>query len=165
MTICQDFASDLELHHDGELDPPGVSRLERHLGSCEACRTRLQALSWLGTELRARDSAAPGPDLWTSIAARLPGLDAIAPHEAPWWRRVLLRPGLLRPLGAALAFATIAAVLLLVHTPAPIDIVRSIDAKGRPVMVMPSEGDATIIWLIDDGGEEAPGSGDATTGF
>ena len=69
MTTCQDFATDLELHHDGELDPPGVQRLERHLGACEACRARSGALSWLGAELRARDSVAPGPDLWASIDA------------------------------------------------------------------------------------------------
>jgi anti-sigma factor RsiW len=161
---CQDFATDLELHHDGELDPPGVSRLERHLAACETCRARSDALAWLGTELRARDSAAPGPDLWASIAARLPELDAIAPHDAPWWRRLLVRPGLLRPLAATLAFATITGVLLLVRTPVPIDIVRSIDAKGRPVMVIPSSDEATIIWLIDDGGETL-GSGDATKGL
>jgi len=152
---CEDFATELELFHDGELDPPGVHRLERHLGHCARCRAELAALGELRRRLGQHDAEAASPDLWSAIEARLPALDAALRPRLPWWRRLELGPWVLRPLSAVAAFGAITAVVILARQPAPIDVVRSIDASGHPVMVLPSSDDATIIWVMDDPSEDS----------
>jgi anti-sigma factor RsiW len=161
---CADFVTDLELFHDGELDPPAVHRLERHLSQCASCRAELEALGELQRQLVQHDTATPHPDVWSAVEARLPALDAELRARLPWWRRLELGPWILRPLGAVTAFGAIAAVVVLARPPAPIDVVRSIDTSGRPVMVLPSADDATIIWLMDDPSEDS-GTGETPSGL
>jgi hypothetical protein len=161
---CEDFETDLELFHDGELDPAAVHRLELHLVHCARCRSALGGLAELRSELRRQDATHPNPDLWGAIEARLVLVDAERHPRRPWWRR--LEPGIwiLRPLGAVAAFGAVAIVAILAHPTAPIDVVRSIDASGHPVMVLPSTDDATIIWVMDDPSEDS-GTGEAPSGL
>jgi len=160
---CQDFANDLELFHDGELDPPAVERLELHLGRCGACRDELEGLRALQHELTRQDASHPTPDLWSAIEARLSAVDAELKAREPRWRRFELGTWLLRPLGAVAAFGAVALVAVLARPTAPIDVVRSIDASGHPVMVLPSTDDATIIWVLDD--PDDSGTGETPSGL
>lgn len=162
MRACEDFATDLELLHDGELDPPGVERLQGHLSHCASCRAELEGLGALRVQLGRLDAAAPHPELWSAIEARLPALDATLHARPPWWRRLELGSWILRPLGALAAFAVVATVVVSARPPAPIDVVRSIEASGPPVMVLPSTDDATIIWVMDD---EDSSTGEAPSGL
>jgi anti-sigma factor RsiW len=155
---------DLELFHDGELDPPAAQRLELHLSHCASCHAELEALRELRRELVRHDAAHAPPDLWSAIEARLPALDGERSSEVPWWRRIEFGAWILRPLGAVAAFGAIAVVALLARSPAPIDVVRSIDASGHPVMVLPSTDDATIIWVMDDPSEDS-GTGETPSGL
>jgi hypothetical protein len=160
---CQDFASDLELFHDGELDPPAVARLELHLGCCAACRDELDGLRALRHELARQDASHPTPDLWSAIEARLPAVDEELRARVPWWRRFEPGTWILRPLGAVAAFGAVALVAVLARPTAPIDVVRSIDASGHPVVVLPSTDDATIIWVLDDADDS--GTGETPSGL
>ncbi|HTF33631.1 MAG TPA: zf-HC2 domain-containing protein [Myxococcota bacterium] len=164
MRACEDFVTDLELFHDGELAPPAVHQLEHHLRQCASCRAELETLSELRRQLVQHDSATPHPDLWGAIEARLPALDSELHTPLPWWRRLELGPWILRPIGVVAAFGAIAAVVVLARPPAPIDVVRSIDTSGRPVMVLPSSDDATIIWVMDDPSEDS-GTGETPSGL
>jgi anti-sigma factor RsiW len=161
---CEDFVTDLELFHDRELDPSAVRQLELHLGHCASCRAELEGLRELRLELARHDADSPDPDLWSAIEARLPALDAELRPRLPWWRRLELGPWILRPLGVVVAFGAIAIVAVVARPRAPIDVVRSIDTSGLPVMVLPSTEDATIIWVMDDPSEDA-GSGETPSGL
>jgi anti-sigma factor RsiW len=161
---CEDFATDLELFHDGELDPPAAHRLELHLGRCAACRDELEGLRALRHELVRQDASHPTPDLWSAIEGRLPFVDdELRPREA-WWRRLELGTWILRPVGAVAAFGAVVLVAVLARPTAPVDVVRSIDAIGHPVMVLPSADDATIIWVMDDPSEDS-GTGETPSGL
>ena len=164
MRACEDFATDLELFHDGELDPPAAQELELHLDHCASCRAEIAGLRALRIELARHDATHPELDLWSAIEARLPALDAELHPRLPWWRRLELGPWILRPFGAVMAFGAIAVVAVLARPSAPIDVVRSIDTSGRPVMVLPSTDDATIIWVMDDPSEDS-GTGEAPSGL
>ncbi|HBZ68549.1 MAG TPA: hypothetical protein DEP35_01850 [Deltaproteobacteria bacterium] len=164
MRACEEFTTELELFHDGELGPPAVHRLERHLGECASCRAELEGLRELRLLLGQHDATVPQPDLWGAIEARLPAIDEELHARLPWWRRLEFGPWILRPLGAAVAFGAMAAVVVLARPPAPIDVVRSIDTSGRPVMVLPSSDDATIIWVMDDSSDDS-GSGETPSGL
>jgi hypothetical protein len=161
---CEDFVNDLELFHDGELDPPAVDRLEVHLVHCAACQAGLDALRELRNELSRQDATHPSPDLWQAIEARLPLLDAGRPPRQPWRRRLEWGTWILRPLGAVAAFGAVAIVAILARPTPPIDVVRSIDASGHPVMVLPSTDDSTIIWVMDDPAEDS-GTGETPSGL
>jgi len=161
---CEDFATDLELFHDGELDPPAVHRLELHLAGCAACRDELEGLRALRQELARQDASHPTPDLWSAIEARLSPVDAEPGSREPWWRRFELGTRILRPIGAVAAFGAVALVAVLARPTAPVDVVRSIDASGHPVMVLPSADDATIIWVMDDSSEDS-GTGETPSGL
>lgn len=164
MRACEDFVTDLELFHDGELDPPAVRQLELHLGHCARCRVELEGLRELRLELERHDADHPHPDLWSAIEARLPAVDAELRPRLPWWRHLEFGPWILRPLGAVVAFSAIAVVAVVARPRAPIDVVRSIDTSGRPVIVLPSTEDATIIWVMDDPSEDA-GTGETPSGL
>ena len=163
MRACQDFASDLELFHDGELDPPAAERLELHLGRCASCRDELEGLRALRHELTRQDASHPTPDLWGAIEARLSAVDAERKAREPRRRRFELGTWILRPLGAVAAFGAVALVAVLARPTAPIDVVRSIDVSGHPVMVLPSTDDATIIWVLDD--SDDTGTGETPSGL
>ena len=164
MRACEDFVTDLELFHDGELDPPAVRQLELHLGHCARCRAELEGLRELRLELERHDADHPHLDLWSAIEARLPAVDAELRPRLPWWRHLEFGPWILRPLGAVVAFSAIAVVAVVARPRAPIDVVRSIDTSGRAVMVLPSTDDATIIWVMDDPSDDA-GSGETPSGL
>jgi anti-sigma factor RsiW len=161
---CEDFVTDLELLHDGELDSPAVRQLELHLSHCARCRAELEGLGELRHALERHDADHPYPDLWRAIEARLPALDAELRPRLPWWRRLELGPWILRPLGAVVAFGAIAVVAVVARPRAPIDVVRSIDTSGLPVIVLPSTEDTTIIWVMDDASEDA-GTGETPSGL
>lgn len=71
-TKVDDFA---ELSFDGELGAAEQAALEAHLGRCPACRRRIQARSWLQSQVRAHlraSSEDPTPiGLRTRVATRI----------------------------------------------------------------------------------------------
>jgi len=154
VTACRHYEDRLGRFHDGELGSWARFWTGRHLGRCGGCREELSLLQHMGGLLREREEAAPGVDLWAGIAARLPGVDAdLVGRTAPSARRERRPRSRVWPvpLGVGgLAAATVAAVLLVGPGPPPLDdTVEEIDSMGRQVAVLPSDGQSTIIWVMD----------------
>jgi hypothetical protein len=139
----------LQAYHDGELS--GLARwwLERQLRRSPDLRAELAALGRVGEWVRDAHVEEVAPDLWDSIALRLPAADARRsdvgrPRRA--WLGWLAVPG---------AIASAALVAVLIHRelapvrPHTTGVVRWLDSGGRDVMVLDADPDTTIIWVID----------------
>jgi anti-sigma factor RsiW len=165
MSGCQSIGALLDGYHDGELGSLERWRVQRHLAGCAACRGELASLAQLGGLVRAAVGRAPEPDLWDAIAQRLPARrperERLGAHRRAPSRRRWLPP--LR-VGAAAAACAVAFLVTtsdsgrLASIGGASGVVRSIYAKERPVMVLEPENsdDATIIWLMDEAGEQSP---------
>jgi anti-sigma factor RsiW len=164
MNECQGIGALLDGYRDGELGLVERWRVRRHLAGCGACRDELASLAQLGGWLRAAVGAAPEPDLWDAIAQRLP-----TRRPAPQRSRARSVPSRRRGLPAhrvaAVAAAFVGALLVTTSDSGRVTslggasgVVRSIYANRRPVMVLEAESsnDSTIIWLMDELGEQAP---------
>lgn len=162
MNRCERIGVMLDAYHDQELGIVHRWRVGRHLARCEDCRRELDALSRVGPFVRealASDGRdAREPQLWAELALRLPAGPAARADTlgSPRWDFAL-------PAGAgALVAAALAGVLLwnvgVVPTVAPPEgVVRSLNAHGRPVMVLDGAADqSTIIWLMDDAAAKGP---------
>jgi anti-sigma factor RsiW len=164
MSECQGIGASLDGYHDGELGLLERWRVRRHLAGCGACRDELASLAHFGGWLREAVGDEPQPELWDAIAQRLPA-HRPAPERSrarsvPSRRRVL--PGLT----VTAAAAAIAAAFLVTTSDTgrlasfggASGVVRSIYANRRPVMVLEAEStdDPTIIWLMDELGEQTP---------
>ena len=164
MSECQGIGALLDGYHDGELGLFERWRVRRHLAGCSACRDELASLAHFGGLLRAAVGTVPEPAMWDAIAQRLP-VRRPAPERSrvrsvPSRRRVL--PGLTITAAAA---AVVAALLVTTSDSGrqaalggASGVVRSIYANRRPVMVLEAESgnDSTIIWLMDELGEQSP---------
>jgi anti-sigma factor RsiW len=165
MSGCQSIGALLDGYHDGELGSLERWRVQRHLAGCGACRDELASLAQIGGLVRTAVGRASEPDLWDAIAARLPSRrperERLGTSRAPSRRRRWVSP--LR-VGAAAAACVAAFVLTssdsgrLASIGGASGVVRSIYAQERPVMVLEPESsdDATIIWLMDEQGEQSP---------
>lgn len=164
MSGCESIGVLLDGYHDGELGSLERVRVERHLAGCSACRDELASLAQLGGLVRTAVGRAPEPDLWDAIAERLPSRrperERLGASRAPLRRRRWLTP---MRVGAAVAASAAALLVTISETPvAPVGaasgVVRSIYAQERPVMVFEPENsdDATVIWLMDEQGEQSP---------
>ena len=153
----------LHAYHDGELSPGAEARAAGQLERSPEDRAELARVAAVGDWVREADAAAAVdvPDLWDGIAARLPSIDAEraearAEAEAArgWWWRPLLA-------GAAAAAAIAAVVLTIFLRPATgsADVVQWLDAEGAPVMVLDAEDGTTVIWVLEEGGDETSGGG------
>jgi len=152
-----------ELHafRDGELSAFRRWRVARRLARDPRARRELAALGELGALLREQAESVGEPDLWEGIRARLPY--AVRPEplagplpdapRAPIWA------------GAALATAVVAVVVAtgMLSGDAPnVASVRWLDGRGKPVMVLRDDPEATIIWVIQQQPEQTTlGAGDA----
>jgi anti-sigma factor RsiW len=162
MSGCQSIGALLDGFHDAELGRFERWRVQRHLAGCGACRDELASLAQLGGWVRTAVSAAPGPELWDAIEQRLPRLRPATARA----RGVPPRRRRLSPIGVAAAAAAFAGVSLfttsdsgrLASLRAASGVVRSIYANERQVMVLEAESaeDSTIIWLMDEVGEQSP---------
>jgi anti-sigma factor RsiW len=164
MSGCQSIGALLDGYHDGELGSVERWRVQRHLASCAACRDELASLAHLGGLVRTAVGRTPEADLWDKIAQRLPSRrperERLGTQRAPSRRRWL------RPLGASAVAAACAAAFLITTSDSGrlasigggTGVVRSIYAQERRVMVLEPDrgGDPTIIWLIDELGEQSP---------
>jgi hypothetical protein len=65
------FTDRLSEYLDGELEPHEQLAVERHLATCDACRTTLEELRAVVEEARALGATPPAADLWPGVAARL----------------------------------------------------------------------------------------------
>lgn len=162
----------LSAYHDGELSRFRRWRFERTLAGSEVLQRELAALELMGHLAREHEGEADAPDLWASIAARLPAENARAARgkEAGGLRE---RWGLgnlapyLKPLAATAAAA--GAIFALVEgwgiPSAPVEgrggVVRWMDSGGRNVMVLEDDADTqmTVIWLLDEGVDGAARGG------
>jgi anti-sigma factor RsiW len=164
MSGCESIGALLDGYHDGELGSLERIRVDRHLAGCSACRDELASLAQLGGLIRGAVGREPEPDLWDAIAERLPSRrrerERLGASRAPSRRRRWLTPA---RVGAAVA-AGAAALLVTISqtTVAPVGgasgVVRSIYAQERPVLVFEPESSdgATVIWLMDEQGEQSP---------
>jgi anti-sigma factor RsiW len=155
---------ELEAYHDGELSVFARWRVEKRLAHDAAARRELAALEELGTLLREHASEEPAaPDLWTGIRAQLATARRPEPLEAD--DALPSRSGWLPAwLGAGLAAASVAAVMAsgaLAGDARPVGSVRWLDGKGKPVMVLQDDRDATIIWVLDTPKRSSGGGRDA----
>jgi anti-sigma factor RsiW len=155
MTTCAGRVADLQALHDGRLGGARRRRLDRHLAACAACRGERARLEAIGRLLREETAALPAPDLWAALRPGLARIDAEIESAPPSWisrlRESLRRRRWSTPIGVgALAAGAAAVALALWPVTPPPNVVRTLDAKGHPVIVIPSEDDVTIIWMMDD---------------
>jgi len=161
---CQSIGPLLDGYYDGELGSIERWRVQRHLGGCAVCRDEFARLARVGGWVREAVGPAREPDLWGAIAQQLPVRDR-TPRRVEL-RSAPLRPRLRKPIAAAIAAAGFAGAYWfatpdtgrLASLPGTSGMVRSIYAKERPVMVLESQNsdEPTIIWLMDEVGEQAP---------
>ena len=153
----------LHAFQDGELPFWRRWRVARRLARDAAAQREVASIAELRALLREQAAALPGPDLWEGVRAQLPtaarpaALDAddALPAEAKWlpaW------------LGAALAAASVAFVMasgMLSGDAAPVGSLRWLDSKGKPVIVLQDDRDATIIWVLEKPPQATGGARDA----
>ena len=157
MTTCQRYEERLEALHDGELKLLARWRMERHVAGCVHCRGEIESLRQITELLREEvNDAEPVLDLWGSIAARLPEIDADLDRRAAVARPVRERRwyGLFGPIpigvgGGLMAGAVALTLWLRPGVPLRDDVVEELDAMGRAVAVLPSDDKSTIIWVLD----------------
>jgi anti-sigma factor RsiW len=142
---------ELHAYQDGELPFWRRWRVARRVSRDGAARRELASIAELGALLReeADAQAGPSPDLWQGIRAQL----ATAPRPAPFDADdapSTTTPWIPASIGAALAAASVAvmASFALAGDAAPVASVRWLDSKGKPVMVLQDDHDATIIWVL-----------------
>ena len=141
---------ELHAYRDGELPLWRRWRVARRLREEPAAQRELAGITELGALLREHAAVQPVPDLWADVRARLATAERPAPLEAD--DAVPARaPWLPAWLGAGLAAASVAAVMAtgwLAGDAAPQGSVRWVDSKGKPVIVLQDDRDATIIWVL-----------------
>jgi len=153
-----------ELHafRDGELSAFRRWRVARRLARDPRARHELAALGELGALLREQAESVGEPDLWEGIRARLPTAVRPEPLAGPLRERAPRAPIWA---GAALATAVVAFVMAtgMLSGDAPnVASVRWLDGRGKPVMVLRDDPEATIIWVIQQQPEQTTlGAGDA----
>jgi hypothetical protein len=149
-------------YRDGELGLLGRWRARRRLARDAAARAERDRLEALGGWLRQLDGASAPPDLWPGIRAALDAAAAARPAASPAWRpRAELRWLDLRWLGGGLAAAAAVAVAIVWgggQAPEK-GAIRWLDGRGRPLMVLQDDADATIIWVPDAPGDAGSAEG------
>lgn len=71
MTTHDVFTDRLSEYLDGELEPADRATIERHLTTCESCRTTLSELRAVVARAAALTDSAPATDLWPGVAERI----------------------------------------------------------------------------------------------
>ena len=151
----------LQAYYDGELGRLARWRFERRLQRDPALREELFALEETGRLLRESESASDTatPDLWEAIRLRLPaeGAQSAERDEAPLAPRSRLWT--ISPwVGVAAATAALALAFGLEWgDPSVPGSVRWIDSRGKPLMVLQDDRNATIIWVIDEESRDLSG--------
>jgi anti-sigma factor RsiW len=142
----------LQAYYDGELRGLARWRFERRLARDPAARQELLALGETGRLLREVEAEGAAPDLWEAIRLRLPALDVerVDPGEAPG--AVRARLWALSPwVGVGVAAAALALAIGVEWGDASVPgSVRWIDSRGKPLMVLQDDSQATIIWVIEE---------------
>jgi len=154
-----------ELHafQDGELPFWRRWRVARRLARDAVAQRELASIAELRALLREQAAALPGPDLWESVRAQLPTAARPAPLDADD-AVPAVTPWLPTWLGAAIAAASVAGVMasgMLSGDAAPVGSLRWLDSKGKPVMVLQDDHDATIIWVLEKPPQATGGARDA----
>ena len=153
-----------ELHafQDGELPLWRRWGVARRVARDAAARRELESIAELRALLREQAASLREPDLWEGVRAQLPLAARPAPLAADdtWPART---PWLPAWLGAAIAAASVATVMasgLLSGDAAPVGSLRWLDSKGKPVMVLQDDRDATIIWVLQKAQQSSGGARD-----
>ena len=155
----------LELHayQDGELPLWRRWRVARRLARDAAAQREVAAIEAVRTLLREQAATLPEPDLWEGVRAQLATAARPAPLHVEEARPAQL-PWLPAWLGAGIAAASVALVMasgVLSGDAAPVGSLRWLDSKGKPVMVLQDDRDATIIWVSEKPTELSGGARDA----
>lgn len=142
---------ELDAFRDGELSAWRRFWVARRVARDPALRRRLEAMERLGGLLREQAERMPVPDFWADVRARL----ATAPRPAPLSAPIPHAPPAgARPVWVGAAFAAIVVAGVMATSWLPGDAphmssLRWLDSKGKPVMVLRDDPEATIIWVID----------------
>lgn len=120
---CNDISQILVAYLDGEVPPGERGAIDAHLFTCPACREDMEALSISQNRFREALEYVPAPlapGAWLRLHQR------IEAGKRPWFSIPRLRDILVSPapawkaaVGAALAMAVIAGLVMLVIMPAP----------------------------------------------
>jgi hypothetical protein len=148
----------LARYHDGELGLLSRWRARRRIEGDADARAAQQDLERLGSLLREIDTSEDAPDLWPAIRTALTA--APAPSPARHARRPRFE---LRWIGAGLAAAAAGIALaigLSSEDASAQGAIRWLDGRGRPLMVLQDDAEATVIWV-----PEAASEGGAAEGF
>jgi anti-sigma factor RsiW len=141
----------LQAYYDGELRGLARWRFARRLARDPAARNELLALEETGRLLREVEAEGAAPDFWEAIRLRLPALDAERAEleEAPG--AVRSRLWALSPwVGVGVAAAALALAIGVEWGDASLPgSVRWIDSRGKSLMVLQDDSEATIIWVIE----------------
>ena len=141
----------LQAYYDGELGGLARWRFQRRLARDPAAREELHALEETGRFLREVAAEDAAPDLWEAIRLRLPAPDAERAEleEAPASTRSRLWA--LSPwVGVGVAAAALALAIGVEWGDASVPgSVRWIDSRGKSLMVLQDDSQATIIWVIE----------------
>ena len=172
---CKEYWERLSPYADGELAPSERAVVERHLGNCKDCTTRVadlraeSGLLRLGLEMRADQVD------WSGFSQKV--MARVSPKPLPFWEGFRLswrerfehqRLALFGSL-AAVAAAALVVLQLVLRPPvpegyaAPRMAVKSVAvdsaAHVAPVVMENDSGDA-IIWLVQEPGAQGAHSGE-----
>ena len=106
MDSCQIISKKLSAYQDGEVTPAEKTAIETHLRTCEACRTKHEALLLTYQILRNLPEIEPAPGLSRQIVSRA------TRAQEPFWVRALGSAFRLLPASAAMAILAAAGLLI-----------------------------------------------------
>ena len=106
MDSCQIISKKLSAYQDGEVTPAEKTAIETHLRTCEACRTKHEALLLTYQILRNLPEIEPAPGLSRQIVSRATRV------QERFWVRALGSAFRLLPASAAMAILAAAGLLI-----------------------------------------------------
>ena len=151
MSAGDRISEQLQAYYDGEIHGLARWRFERRLARDLAARQQLSALEETGRLLREVEAESAAPDLWEAIRLRLPALDARRAELEEAAGGARSRLWALSPwVGVGVAAAALALAIGVEWGDASLPgSVRWIDSRGKPLMVLQDDSQATIIWVIE----------------
>src|SRR5262245_41646673 len=85
------FTRRLSEYLAGDLSPEERRQVSEHLTTCQACRTTLEELRNVISEVATLSDSGPARDLWTGIAARIQPARQMRVRVSPFRRAVSSR--------------------------------------------------------------------------
>nr|NJM02657.1 hypothetical protein [Desulfobacula sp.] len=103
---CRDIQKKLSAFRDGELDPEAKTAVEAHLDSCEACRSRDEALAKTYQMIQSLPEIEPGQDFLRKV------MDRTGQGREPYWIKGIRLVQEFFPMPAAMAALAVSGILI-----------------------------------------------------